>query len=835
MSFILFRSGLRWLLLILVLIATVVLLSFLTKDAPIDKVLIFTKTTGYRHESIREGLDMFARMAKQNNFLIDSSESSAVFSDANLKKYNAVVFLNTTGNILSNTQRQAFQRYIRGGGGFVGIHGASGAETSWPWFCQLLGATFESHPDPQKGKVKIVDTKHPIMKGIPDNFEVLEEWHNFHFENKNINVLATVDESSYTGGTHGGYHPVAWSQQFEGGRSFFTALGHLPEVYNNVIFQNLVLNGLNYVKSNIKNKSYRDAKVESPFTHQFSKVKLAGPEGVQEPMELDITKDGRIIYGERRGNIRLYDPETKTTKIIGTIPVYSEYEDGLLGLALDPDFENNNWIYVFYSAPVNQFNYHLSRFTIKNNVSSLSNTSGASYTTTKVEKLDAESEKILLKIHQEHAYSNHTGGSLAFDNKGNLFVSVGDNAIPEAYFNGFPPMDERTGKIEFDAQRSAGNTNDLRGKILRIHPNKDGTYYIPDGNLFPKDGSKGKPEIFVMGTRNPFRISVDKLKSWLYWGEVGPDANRDSIQGPRGYDEINQARVPGNYGWPYFIANNQPYAKVDYETSSVGELFDVNAPVNNSLNNTGAKLLPVPQKAFIWYPYDKTNQFPILGSGGRVAMAGPVYNYDSLLKSAVKLPEYYDKALFIYDWVRNWIMVVRMDEAGTYKYMEPFMENTEFNAIVDMELGADGALYILEYGFGWHQANVEAQLSRLEFNAKTLTKGKTTNTGKNVAHHQNVKSTEPVSDRPVNDRGKNLIAKSDCRACHLTNQASLGPSYLSIANKYKSDQSMITKLANKIITGGSGVWGTHAMSAHPQLSKEDAANMVKYILSLSQK
>src|SRR5690606_15923617 len=129
----------------------------------------------------------------------------------------------------------------------------------------------------------------------------------------------------------------------------------------------------------------------------------------------------------------------------------------------------------------------------------------------------------------------HSAGSLAFGPSGLLFIAVGDNTTPSAS-QGFSPLDEREGRLCYDAQRSAANTNDLRGKILRIRPEKDGSYRIPEGNLFPKDGSQGRPEIYVMGNRNPFRIAVDQHNGYLYWGEIGPDAGSDSLhRGPRGY------------------------------------------------------------------------------------------------------------------------------------------------------------------------------------------------------------------------------------------------------------------------------------------------------------
>src|SRR6185295_16289890 len=135
---------------------------------------------------------------------------------------------------------------------------------------------------------------------------------------------------------------------------------------------------------------------------------------------------------------------------------------------------------------------------------------------------------------------------------GCLFIATGDNTHPGGDSDGFAPIDERKDKEPFDAQKSASNTHDLRGKILRVKPNADASITIPDGNLFPKDGSQGRPEIYVMGCRNPWRINVDEKTGIVYWGEVGPDAGGDGPRGPRGYDEINQAKGPGNFGWPFF-------------------------------------------------------------------------------------------------------------------------------------------------------------------------------------------------------------------------------------------------------------------------------------------
>jgi len=415
-----------------------------------------------------------------------------------------------------------------------------------------------------------------------------------------------------------------------------------------------------------------------------------------EPMELAVLPDSRVIFVERRGGVKMYDPELKITKVIANLNVYLGSEDGLLGATSDPDFVRNNWLYFFYSPFGDKAVQRISRFTLS------------------ADSLDMKSEKVLLEIPLLRACC-HSGGSLEFGPDGNLFISVGDNTNPSAS-SGFSPIDERPDRLSFDAQKSAANTNDLRGKILRIKPNADGSYAIPDGNLFPKDGSKGRPEIYIMGNRNPFRISVDNKTGYLYWGEVGPDAGLDSLhRGPKGHDEINQARKAGNFGWPYFVANNKPYVDFDFAANGSGQNFDSDNPVNESVNNTGAKLLPPAQPAFIWYPYLESPEFPEVQKGGRTAMAGPVFRSENFKNASFAFPEYYDGKLFIYDWMRNWIMLVTMHENGDYRKMEPFLPSTNFSKPVDMHFGPDGSLYILEYGTFWKSLNDNSRLIKVQF------------------------------------------------------------------------------------------------------------------------
>jgi cytochrome c len=210
---------------------------------------------------------------------------------------------------------------------------------------------------------------------------------------------------------------------------------------------------------------------------------------------------------------------------------------------------------------------------------------------------------------------------------------------------------------------------------------------------------------------------VDKKTGFLYWGDVGPDAGKDSTGlGPAAEDEFGQARKAGNFGWPYFVGDNKAYWDYDFETKKSGEKFNPDKPVNNSPNNTGLNELPPAQKAFIWYTAAETKRFPSLGSGGRSAMAGPVYYVDDFKNAKRPFPAYYDKKVFLYEWMRDWIMAVTVSPKGDYVKMERFLPNLKLEHPIDMAFGPNGDLYILEYGQGWFMGNPESKLVRIEYN-----------------------------------------------------------------------------------------------------------------------
>jgi cytochrome c len=664
------------------------------------KLLVFSRTEGFRHQSIEPGIEAIQKLGAKHGFAVEVTEDPAVFREDYLKNSSAVMFLNTTGDILDQNQQVAMERYMQAGGGFVGIHSAADTEYAWPWYGKLVGAYFDGHPNNpnvREATLRVVNPNHVSTDSLPSDWTRADEWYNYKAINPENQVLIKVDESTYEGGTNGDNHPMSWYKEYDGGRAFYTGLGHTSESYDDPLFLHHVLGGIRYAVGANQPLDYSKAYSDlMPEENRFNKVVFK--QNLNEPMELDFLDENRILWVERKGGLHIYNLENAQTRTLPFHEVHTGHEDGLLGVAVDPDYAENHWVYLFYSPKGEEARQHVSRFRLEN------------------DSLYLASEKVLLEIATQREECCHSAGSLEFDGQGNLFISVGDNTNPHES-DGFGPADEREGRNPWDAQKSSANTQDLRGKILRIRPQADGTYSIPEGNLFA-DSSEGRPEIYIMGNRNPFRFSIDSRDGTLYWGEVGPDAREDSVgRGPRGYDEINMARSAGNYGWPYFIADNKAYHDFDFAAGKSAREYDPEKPVNDSPNNTGARELPPARPALVYYPYASSEEFPQLGSGSRNAMAGPVYYSEDYADSDRKFPDYFDGKPLFYDWMRQWIFAASVKEDGTLEKMVPFLSNMEFNNIIDMQYGPDGALYLLEYGSGWFSQNPDARLARIEFTA----------------------------------------------------------------------------------------------------------------------
>jgi cytochrome c len=690
-----------------------------------------------------------------------------------------------------------------------------------------------------------------------------------------------------------------------------------------------------------------------PDDNRFTPVTLTAEGALDEPMNFEVLKDGRVYINERKGDLKVFNPVDKSVSLVGSIPVNTKYtskegvvteaEEGFIGFTVDPHFDQNHWAYLYYAHPTIS-KHVLSRWEIVN------------------DKLVPGSEKIVLEIPTQRETCCHTGGGMTWDQAGDLYLAVGNNTGNVAEKS---QTDERPDRKNWDDQRGSGNTNDLRGKILRIHPEKDGSYSIPDGNLFAKGTPKTRPEIYIMGDRNPWRPSIDTKTGWLYWGEVGPDANEDTKTTRMGMDEFNQARGPGFFGWPYFIGENVAYPMYNYLNDSVSPGKDPAKPTNFSVNNTGLTELPPAQPAFISYPYRNSEKYPLVGSGARCAVGGPIYHRSNFTGAKRPYPGYYEGKWIVADLSRGWIMAISMKKNGDYKSMEKFLPSYQPIEPIDIKFGPNGDLYVLEYGSNWFRKSDNSKLVRIEYNSGNRTPivnaSANTNGGTVPLHVQlSSKGTKDfdgdslkyewvitgVGKAPVtykeanptteftqpgeytatltvtdphgakNSRSVRIVAgnsspeigiklsgnqtfffpgkpfqydikvtdkedgaidprqvaasidytsegfdyaeliqgqrsvdastkyavalaminKVDCNNCHHLDTKSVGPMFVEIAEKYKSKQGWaLDSLPRKIRSGGSGVWGTVNMPAHPSISLNDAHTIVNYILNSNQK
>jgi glucose/arabinose dehydrogenase len=461
---------------------------------------------------------------------------------------------------------------------------------------------------------------------------------------------------------------------------------------------------------------------------------------VGEPLDLAVLPDGRVLHTARNGDVRLTDPTTGVTRIVNSIPVYANSEDGLQSIGLDPDFEENNWVYLVYAPPGNtppgsapntlpagQDESYWDQWKGVNRLSRFQWTG---------EGLDLASEQQILDVEVQRGQCCHVGADFDWDAEGNLYLGTGDNTpagTPGA--NGFAPNNDAPGMNPgFDSRRGAGNTNDLRGKILRIHVEEDGSYTIPEGNLFAPGTEGTRPEIFVMGVRNPFKLDVDPETNSLTWGDYGPDATAATAatagRGPMGLVEWNATSLddPHNSGWPYVTGDNFAYNDWDFATNAPGAFFDPANLKNESRWNTGLVDLPPARPATLYYgdnpgdqPWDELVTF---GAGtGQGPMGGPVYHYPEDAGPDA-FPEYWDGKAFFGEFSQDYIAAFTVDwDSFEVTHIEDVTPNAAATAPgwppidnpMDIEFGPDGSMYVLDYGDGFFRANPDAGLHRISY------------------------------------------------------------------------------------------------------------------------
>ncbi|MDH5604924.1 MAG: ThuA domain-containing protein, partial [Cyclobacteriaceae bacterium] len=389
-----------------VLILFMVILTGCVKENEL-KILVFSKTVGYRHKSIEAGVEAVKEMGIKNGMKVIHTENAEVFTEDSLKGYSAVIFLNTTMDVLDYYQQADFERYIQSGGGFVGIHASADTEYDWTWYGELNGAYFKSHPKVQPAKLKVVDKSNPCTAMWEEVFDHEDEWYNYKNIYEGIKPLLMIDETSYTGGENGDFHPMSWYHEYDGGRSFYTNLGHREETFSNELYRQHLLEGIKYAIGPNK-RDYSKAKSDRiPLENRFARSILL--QNLNEPMEIDVLDDDNLIFVERRGFLKVYN--LKEEKIVTNIeiPVFSGLEEGLIGVAVDPDYEHNGWIYLFRSIDSEDSVQHVSRFDFDGKT------------------LDMSTEKVLITVKVQREQCCHAAGSLEFGPDGLLYIATGDN------------------------------------------------------------------------------------------------------------------------------------------------------------------------------------------------------------------------------------------------------------------------------------------------------------------------------------------------------------------------------------------------------------------------
>jgi len=636
-------------------------------------------------------------------------------------------------------------------------------------------------PTPQRAVVNLLDRQHPANAGLPLNLTRTDKWRNWATTPVGtVHTVAQVEERHYNPGpgANGPFHPISWCRDYGGGRSFYTGMGGTDGSYGESAFRKHLLGALKWTTGMVR----ADCQATIAANYTVERLTLPNQAGqldqIGEPHGMTIAPNGKIFYvgkaacpsgpvvewenpnvGLGCGTIHQWDPVTKKAKLLATLPVMGnrgsgdelvKNEEGLLGIVLDPKFAVNGWFYVYWMP---HDTVDRVRHTGKRTISRLT------YNATS-QTVDLAGRKDLLQWEVQQHSCCHAGGGMAFDSLGNLYVGSGDSNSSggSSGYSGNNWTQEFGGLSFQDARRTSGNTNDLNGKIIRIHPEPDGTYTIPAGNLFapgtaPVSSGLARPEIYVMGVRNISRLAIDPETDWLTAAWVGPDAGSpDPELGPAKYETATIITEAGNHGWPYCMGNRQPYRnRSNTDASVLTGWYDCDNPLNTSPRNTGLVELPPVKDNMIWYspggggpvfPKRPGSSIPTYkdedavytqpyfrGGGGQAVMSGPTYHYDRVNStSGVAWPKYWDDKWFIGDNStpsrRN---AVTVDPAGvptaqppafgeTFQHIVPGGNGSnQVQSWMDARFGPDGALYVLDYGGGFFTLHPNQKLVKVSY------------------------------------------------------------------------------------------------------------------------
>src|SRR5690606_19741003 len=626
-----------------------------------------------------------------------------------------------------------------------------GSETEYGWYrlvvtansgdsevqlaeLSLFGPDSVEQPDEEipvtERTVDLVDRQHPASADLPLTWDREDRWLEWTEDpTGDVHTVATVEPGPDAGPTTSPFQPVSWCRDYDGGRSFFTGMGGTPESWADETFRDHLLGALQWTTGVVRGDC--QATIASNYKAERLSAENAPGELDQngEPHGLTIAPDGTVFYigrgacatgpivpwtdpnvGLGCGTIHQWDPETGDVTLLTTLDVMGnrgsgdelvKNEEGLLGIVPDPDFAENHWLYVYWMPhesidrerrvghrTISRFTYDPAGPTIDQS--------------TRVDLLEWETQ-----IHS----CCHAGGGMAFDDAGNLYVGSGDNNSSGGSngYSGNNWTQEFAGISFQDARRTSGNTNDLNGKILRIHPEDDGSYSIPEGNLFPEaddPGDKTRPEIYVMGVRNISRLQIDADTNWLTAARVGPDAP---------------------------LPNPEPRpARNDTAPHNTG-LVDL-PPVRDNMiwysPSGGGPVFPDRGNGIPSYEDDEaTYTIPWLRGGGQAVMSGPTYRQSQVdPESDVAWPSYWEGKWFLGDQSNpnNRVAVTvdpdTVEEAGAPAFMEDLRQiipggrgDGLLQSWMDAKFGPDGALYLLDYAGGFFSLDPNQKLMRITY------------------------------------------------------------------------------------------------------------------------
>jgi len=689
-------------------------------------VLMFSGTTGYRHGGGNEAIQPDVVDAIQDQ-LADAGMTSdyhtcngtgtgggalpgcrnetegtpAIFTEENLADYDAIFFWQAssqfrgqpaTGPLFNAAERAAIEGFVNDGGGIAAMHASmtmAAGDVTWDWWDapgdSAIGALMPGHSATDVNNVATVevsDRNHPSTRDLPDSWEFGDEHYTFSSNVRGTHhVLMTLDEESYDLGSGvtsmGADHPIAWCRLYDGGKIWGTSLGHFAESFRENDFDNELMTHLVGGVAWAAGVQGQLGDCGGTVWSNFSRTVLT--DDVNGPIGLDVSTEGDVYFTEigaqgidSEGRLRMYDASSGETETLLEIPTRADYQSsnaGVLGMALDPDFEENRHLYVYYSPRVSQaasncddpapncvadnswIPWHnvVSRFTL--------NAAG--------DDVVEDSEQEILRVRKvavgdnnqdglpPSTYSAHQGGALSFDGDGNLYLGTGDDVDPFGDSGNYAPIDQRF-EERYDARNTSASTNDLRGKILRITPLDDAegeaelgeTYEVPDGNMFEPGQPQTRPEIYAMGFRNPFTVHADPANpGTVVVGEYAPDAGSDSAtRGPAGAIEWDHITEPGFHGWPLCAADNSAansYNRYEFPSGPSGDRFDCSADEipNESEFQTGLDEIPGPAvPADIWSKPSGTPERFNIPNARDEANTGPIYDYDPSNPSETKWP-----------------------------------------------------------------------------------------------------------------------------------------------------------------------------------------------------